>query len=102
MMTYSTVPPWLQCNALPLIGAVTGAPVPEFPPGGSEVVEHRSVLQSHLSTQAPLWAAYPGSSLRQRLLLYDDNNTLFSGSQTFLHHKCAVEKFVDSCGQMKG
>lgn len=96
MTTYSTVPPWLQRKALPLIGAITGAPVPEFPPGGSEVVELRSVLQSHLSIQAPLWAAYLGSCLRQSILIYADNNTFFPGSQIFLQQNYAVEKNDDS------
>ena len=35
---YSTVPPWLQCWALPLIDALTGAPGRLFPTCSSEVV----------------------------------------------------------------
>ncbi len=49
---YSTVPPWLQPQ-LPLIDALTGAPVRAFPPGGSEVVSPSVVLRD-LSTNRSL------------------------------------------------
>ena len=49
---YSTVPPWLR-QMPSLIGAVMGAPIRAFPPGGSEVVSPSADLQG-LSTNRPL------------------------------------------------
>ena len=76
---YSTVPPWLQCWALPLIDALTGAPGRLFPTCSSEVVWYIGRGAEPSQQTGSSLGFFPGTGSSSRLFHMERIYHIFSG-----------------------
>ena len=75
-----------------LIDALTGAPVPVFPPGSSEVVSPTAGVQMPFSTGASSLSILPSARVFVTAFYYEKFSILFAESQWFPGRNPAVER----------
>ena len=78
-LQYSTVPPWLQRTALPLIDALTGAPGRPFPTCSSEVVWYIGRGAEPSQQTGSSLGFFPGTGSSSRLFHMERIYHIFSG-----------------------